>query len=166
MEAFIIGGFIIVIVILTLVFIQLRGLKQENRYLQNDIDQGIQSHFRNFGGLMSEHTASQFGQMEQRIQSLELANEQKLEQIRHTVQEQLQNIQSENNKKLDEMRKTVDEQLHKTLEEKMNQSFRVVSERLEQVYRGLGEMQVLAEGVGDLKKVLSLFQMDRILYQC
>ena len=72
-------------------------------------------------------------------------------------------MQAENGKKLDEMRKTVDERLEKSLEDKMNKSFALVSQRLEQVYKGLGEMQNLATGVGDLKKVLSNVKTRGIL---
>lgn len=102
-------------------------------------------------------------QMEQRIQSLEKLNEQKLEAIRVSMEQRLQYLQEDNNRRLDEMRKTVDEKLQKTLEETMTQSFRLVNERLEQVYKGLGEMQTLASGVGDLKKVLSNVKTRGIL---
>jgi len=78
-----------------------------------------------------------------------------LTEIRETVEKKLTNLQEDNSKKLEEMRKTVDEKLHKTLEERLGQSFKIVSERLEAVQKGLGEMQNLANGVGDLKKVLS-----------
>ena len=74
-----------------------------------------------------------------------------------------QHIQEDNNKQIDEMRKTVDKKLQQTLEEKMTQSFALVNERLEQVYKGLGEMQTLASGVGDLKKVLSNVKTRGIL---
>lgn len=82
-------------------------------------------------------------------------NEQKLDKLRETVEIKLMAIQSDNTKKLDEMRITVDEKLHATLEKRLGESFQLVSERLEQVHKGLGEMQQLASGVGDLKKVLS-----------
>src|SRR5699024_8491182 len=80
---------------------------------------------------------------------------QNLENIRTTVDKNLRAMQEDNNKKLDDMRQIVDEKLQKTLSERMNESFRLVNERLEQVYKGLGEMQTLAQGVGDLKKVLT-----------
>lgn len=78
-----------------------------------------------------------------------------LERIRETVAKQLDNVRSENTKQLDAMRQTVDEKLQTTLNKRLNESFAQVSTRLEQVYKGLGEMQTLTEGVGDLKKVLS-----------
>ena len=82
-------------------------------------------------------------------------NEQQLSGIRSTVENRLSAMQEDNAAKLEQMRKTVDERLEKTLETRLGQSFKMVSERLEQVYKGLGEMQTLAAGVGDLKKVLS-----------
>lgn len=81
--------------------------------------------------------------------------EQKLENVRTTMEKQLTSLQEDNSKKLEQMRATVDEKLQKTLEDRIGQSFQLVSDRLEQVYKGLGEMQTLATGVGDLKKVLS-----------
>lgn len=78
-----------------------------------------------------------------------------LEAVRGTVQERLKALQDENTLKLDQIRHTVDEQLQSTLEKRLGESFKIVSERLEQVHRGLGEMQTLANGVGDLKKLLS-----------
>lgn len=96
-----------------------------------------------------------FMRMEERFKTYESINEQKLEAIRQSVEKKLTMISEDNSKRLDEMRRTVDEKLQKTLEDKMNQSFKLVSERLEQVHKSMGEMQSLAVGVGDLKKVLS-----------
>lgn len=101
--------------------------------------------------------------MEERLRSLEKTNEQKIENLRNTISTSLENIRKDNNEKLESMRKTVDEKLEKTLETKMTESFKLVSERLEQVYKGLGEMQTLASGVGDLKKVLSNVKTRGIL---
>ncbi len=74
---------------------------------------------------------------------------------RETLEQRLEKLQQDNAAKLEQMRQTVDEKLHATLEQRLSESFKQVSERLEQVHKGLGEMQVLAAGVGDLKKVLS-----------
>ncbi len=82
-------------------------------------------------------------------------NESKLEALRQTVADQLRTLQEDNSRKLDQMRAVVDEKLQSTLEKRLGESFRQVSERLEQVYKGLGEMRSLATGVGDLKKVLT-----------
>ncbi len=82
-------------------------------------------------------------------------NTQLLEGIRATIQNRLQGMQEDNAKQLEKMRMTVDEKLQKTLDERITQSFQLVNERLQEVYKGLGEMKTLANGVGDLKKVLS-----------
>ncbi|VXC28845.1 DNA recombination protein RmuC homolog [Burkholderia sp. 8Y] len=83
------------------------------------------------------------------------ANDRRLTEVRATLEARLKDIEANNAAKLEEMRRTVDEKLHATLEQRLGESFRLVSERLEQVHRGLGEMQSLAAGVGDLKKVLT-----------
>jgi DNA recombination protein RmuC len=82
-------------------------------------------------------------------------NDQKLEYIRKTVELRLESLQKDNAEKLEKMRATVDEKLQSTLEKRLGESFKMVSERLETVHKGLGEMQSLATGVGDLKRVLS-----------
>ncbi|MGN0602224.1 MAG: DNA recombination protein RmuC [Oscillospiraceae bacterium] len=112
---------------------------------------------------MGEAVSAQMKNLENRFKTLEANNEQKLEAMRGTISKQLNYIQEDNNKKLDEIRTTVDDKLQKTLEDKMNRSFKLVSERLEEVYKGLGEMQNLATGVGDLKKVLSNVKTRGIL---
>lgn len=97
-----------------------------------------------------------------------------LNSIKNTMEARLESMQKDNQTKLDQMRQTVDEKLQKTLDERLGQSFSTVSERLEQVYKGLGEMRLLATGVGDLKKVLTNvktrgtmgeIQLSRILEQ-
>jgi DNA recombination protein RmuC len=93
--------------------------------------------------------------LDQRTQAALAQQEQKLEAMRQTMESRLRSIQADNNQKLDEMRATVNEKLQKTLEERIGHSFQLVSARLEEVYKGLGEMQTLAAGVGDLKRVLS-----------
>ena len=114
-------------------------------------------------GALQQTVTDQLRQLDERFKSFALQNEQKLDNIRTTVENRLSAIQDDNNKKLEQMRATVDEKLQKTLEDRISQSFRVVSERLEQVYKGLGEMQTLATGVGDLKKVLSNVKTRGIL---
>ena len=92
---------------------------------------------------------------ERRIKELTESNEARIEKLRNTLDEQLRSLQEANEKKLDQMRQTVDEKLQNTLEKRLAESFKIVSERLETVQRGLGEMQGLATGVGDLKRVLT-----------
>lgn len=101
--------------------------------------------------------------VETRMKNSAVESEQKLENIRTTMETRISSMQADNAKKLDEMRHTVDEKLQKTLDEKLRQSFSRVSEQLESVYKGLGEMQTLAAGVGDLKKVLSNVKTRGIL---
>ena len=97
----------------------------------------------------------QLGQFEKRLHGFTAETAQSLENIRAAVDKNLRALQEDNNRKLDDMRRIVDEKLQKTLSDRMNESFKLVNERLEQVYKGLGEMQTLAQGVGDLKKVLT-----------
>ena len=100
---------------------------------------------------IAELTAAQQAQFEAVRKTLDS----KLESLRSSVGEQLDKVRQDNAVKLEEMRRTVDEKLHDTLEKRLGESFKQVSERLEQVHKGLGEMQALAVGVGDLKKVLT-----------
>lgn len=102
-------------------------------------------------------------EMNTRISEMSRENGEKLEVIRQTTETRIQNLTEENTRQLDKMRETVDEKLQKTLEDRIGQSFKLVSERLEQVYEGLGEMKTLANGVGDLKKVLSNVKTRGIL---
>ena len=105
--------------------------------------------------LLQRAVSDNMKQLDSQLQSLTLLSEQKLDDIRSTVSGRLDALREDNRTQLEQMRQTVDEKLQKTLEDRISQSFRMVSERLEQVYKGLGEMQNLAAGVGDLKKVLS-----------
>jgi DNA recombination protein RmuC len=91
------------------------------------------------------------GQLHQLMQR----NTEGMDTLRHTIETRLASIQTDNSQKLEQMRQTVDEKLHNTLEQRLGESFQRVSEQLERVHAGLGEMQTLASGVGDLKKVLS-----------
>ncbi len=101
--------------------------------------------------------------MNTRISSMAVENEQKLENIRQTMEKRMSELTQDNRIQLEKMRETVDEKLQKTLEDRISQSFMTVNDRLEQVYKGLGEMQTLAQGVGDLKKVLSNVKTRGIL---
>lgn len=111
---------------------------------------------------------------DQKFSALQSGNEEKLELMRGTLETKIVAMQTGNEKKLDEMRATVDEKLQKTLESRLGESFKLVSERLEAVHKGLGDMQQLATGVGDLKKVLTNvktrgvfgeYQLENILEQ-
>lgn len=106
-------------------------------------------------GEMRRSQSDQLGSIAQRIQELTASNTLGLETLRSTIDVQLKHLQESNEKKLDQMRETVDEKLQSTLEKRLGESFKLVSERLEAVQHGLGEMQNLAAGVGDLKRMLT-----------
>ena len=97
----------------------------------------------------------QLDSFSKQLMAMARLNEEKLETMRKTLESQLRSLQEDNARKLEQMRATVDEKLQSTLDKRLGESFKQVSERLEQVYRGLGEMRTLASGVGDLKKVLT-----------
>ena len=91
----------------------------------------------------------------EQLRALSQSNDQRMAEVRTTVEQKLTAIQLDNEKKLEQMRATVDEKLHATLEQRLGESFKQVADRLEQVHRGLGEMQLLAKDVGSLNRVLS-----------
>ncbi|HXA47596.1 MAG TPA: DNA recombination protein RmuC [Burkholderiaceae bacterium] len=93
--------------------------------------------------------------LNQTLASLTESNAQRLLEVRATLEAKIKELQTDNGARLEEMRKTVDEKLHATLEQRLGESFKLVSDRLEKVHQGLGEMQQLAIGVGDLKRVLT-----------
>ncbi len=122
----------------------------------------VQSSVKNMGDMLSQSQRESMEMQSRRLAELNkqfartsMDIEQRLENIRISMEKKVSNMTEENNRQLTEMRNTVDEKLQKTLEERIGRSFRQVSESLQQVTRGLGEMQNLAAGVGDLKKVLS-----------
>jgi len=146
-----------------------RGLKEElarsraelgfgSKALREEIGNSLKGFTDSVGKQMAGTSQLQVSQSEllvKQLQTLTTANEQRMDKMREGVDAQLKAIQEDNGKKLEEMRKTVDEKLHETLEKRLGESFKLVSDRLEQVHKGLGEMQTLASGVGDLKRVLT-----------
>ncbi len=125
--------------------------RKENHVLFGQLADGI-------GQRMSEIATQQKNQMEtftKKLGEMTVNVERQQEALRGKLDEKLGELRKDNSKKLDEMRKTVDEKLQGTLEKRLGESFKQVSDRLEQVHRGLGEMQTLATGVGDLKRVLT-----------
>lgn len=145
-------------------------IRNEQSALRQELSSSTQMSVKNLGDMIASsqnaYAISQsksLAQLEERLKTFSLTNEQQLDNIRHSVENRLNYIQEDNNKKIEEMRKTVDERLQQSIEEKINRSFSLVNERLEQVYKGLGEMQSLAVGVGDLKKVLSNVKTRGIL---
>ena len=128
-----------------------RGDREEQVQALDRLAQTLASQVSQLGTQQGQ----QLERFAQQLVHLTQSNEQRFEQLRQAVESRLGAIQADNANKLEEMRKTVDEKLHATLEQRLGDSFRLVSERLEQVHKGLGEMQTLAAGVGDLKKVLT-----------
>lgn len=122
----------------------LEELKKELRHTKEEL-------VSNIGGKIVDNTTIQ----QTSITNLTNLNETKLENIRKSVEEKLQAIQKDNGEKLEKMRITVDEKLQSTLEKRLSESFKIVSNNLESVQKGLGEMQTLAKGVGDLKNVFT-----------
>lgn len=120
------------------------GLEKDFRIMREDLDRGLKNTREEINNVLGN-----------RIEKFSQINEQKLESIRKTVEDKLYSIQKDNAEKLESMRATVDEKLHATLEKRLSESFKLIDSRLESVYKGLGEMQTLAVGVGDLKKVLT-----------
>lgn len=108
-----------------------------------------------FAQTLQGQLASMAHVQHERLSTLTQSNEQRLDAVRTTLEQRLELLRNDNAQKLEQMRATVDEKLHATLELRLGESFKQVSDRLEQVHRGLGEMQSLATGVGDLKKVLT-----------
>jgi DNA recombination protein RmuC len=183
-------GLAIIIILLVIVLLKLtffnksadnRKIDEQLEKLKNEINNEIkssrqetilllQSSMKDLGELNVNFQRQSAESQDKRLLSLNeqfknfnMQSEQKLDNIRNTMENRIQTMQIENSKKLDQMRETVDEKLQKTLEERISKSFNLVSERLEQVYKGLGEMQTLAIGVGDLKKVLSNVKTRGIL---
>lgn len=125
--------------------------REENNINSRHLREETNSSLKSFGTMMQNRMDSFQAQMN----NLNSMNETKLEKIRETVEQKLSAIQADNNQKLEKMRETVDEKLHATLQTRLDDSFKIVSERLELVHKGLGEMQSLANGVCDLKRVLT-----------
>lgn len=139
-----------------------RELREEMYRSRQETIGMVQSSVKNMGDMLSQAQRESMELQSRRLSELNkqfartsMDIEQRLENIRISMEKKVSNMTEENNRQLAEMRNTVDEKLQKTLEDRIGRSFRQVSESLQQVTRGLGEMQNLAAGVGDLKKVLS-----------
>ncbi len=128
-----------------------RQTRQEFSYSLNLSSESIQTRLMENIRLQKD----QLDSFSKQLVAIAKLNEDKIEAARQTIASQLRNLQADNNAKLEQIRATVDEKLQHTLEKRLSESFKQVSERLEQVYLGLGEMRRLASGVGDLKKVLT-----------
>lgn len=145
-------------------------LSTQDRQQRQEITNSMQNNFSTLSKVIVENLSNNSQSqssillgMEERLKTFSVENEQKLAQIRSTIEKRLDKIQEQNNVKLDEMRTIVTDKLNQTIDRRMTESFKIVNDRLEQVYKGLGEMQSLAVGVGDLKKVLSNVKTRGIL---
>ena len=139
-EIVLIGVVAVMAVILIIVLTRISGMEREIRESRRETAQTL---------------AQSYASINQALADDELATEQRLEYLRSTMESRLISIQNDNNRQLERMRVTVDEKLQTTLDEKLSRSFDSVRRSLQEVYKGLGEMQNLAAGVGDLKKILT-----------
>ncbi len=128
-----------------------QAVRQENNHNFSSLQQNLLTQLTSGAGLQQAQLDSLLGQ----LRHFSSANLEQLEKIRATLEAKIADLQQDNGRRLEQMRQTVDEKLHATLETRLGESFKLVSERLEKVHQGLGEMQQLAQGVGDLKRVLS-----------
>ena len=131
------------------------AMAEQNYTAIRSVSETLQTSVQSMSTTLAQGQSGQQQILTQRLQSLEAANTQKLEELRKTLAENMTALQAENAKKLDEIRHTVDEQLQDALQKRVTESFKAVNDQLEQVYKGLGEMQNLAADVGSLKQVLS-----------
>ena len=131
------------------------AVAQQNYAAIRSVSETLQTAVQGMSTTLGQGQDSQQRILEQRLRSLEQANTQQMEQLRQAVTQSMATLQAENARKLDEIRHTVDEQLQDALQKRVTESFKAVNQQLEQVYKGLGEMQSLAADVGGLKQVLS-----------
>ena len=131
------------------------AIAQQNYAAIRSVSETLQTAVQGMSTTLGQGQDSQQRILERRLQSLEQANNQQMEQLRRAMVESMTALQAENTRKLDEIRHTVDEQLQDALQKRVTESFKAVNQQLEQVYKGLGEMQSLAADVGGLKQVLS-----------
>ncbi len=156
MEQIVLAGILLVLLLQVVLLLRFRhpddsGMRQEIRDNRSELNSTLSQFQHAMTGQLTQIAQLQNAQ----LATLSEASERRLTEMRNTLENKLRDIQTDNAAKLEQIRKTVDEKLHQTLETRLGQSFKLVSERLEQVHKGLGEMQSLAAGVGDLKKVLT-----------
>ena len=123
------------------------ALTEQNYAAIRSVSDTLQSAVQSMSATLAQGQDAQQRQLTQRLQSLEQTNTQKLDELRRTLAESMTALQAENTRKLDEIRHTVDEQLQDALQKRVTESFKAVNDQLEQVYKGLGEMQSLAADV-------------------
>ena len=148
LEYAILGGVVIIFVLMIIFVMRLLGVEREVRESRRETAQTL---------------SQNYAAVNQALSDSELATGQNLEYLRASLERRLTAMQDDNNRNLERMRQTVDEKLQSTLDDKLSRSFESVRQSLQEVYRGLGEMQTLASGVGDLKKVLTNVKSRGIL---
>lgn len=155
MDYLLLGGIIIIVVLLIVNLMAVGASRKET--ISN-----VQSTMKNMSDVLSDNQkfsveiqSQRLLEMTRQFESMALGNEQKLDNIRTTMETRISSLQDDNNKKLEQMRNTVDEKLQQTLEDRITKSFQIVNEQLDKVNKSFGEMQNLATGVGDLKRVLT-----------
>ena len=131
------------------------AMAEQNYTAIRSVSETLQAAVQNMSATLAQGQNGQQQILTQRLQSLEASNTQKLDELRKTMAASMTALRGENARKLDEIRHTVDEQLQDALQKRVSESFKTVNQQLEQVYKGLGEMQTLAADVGGLKQVLS-----------
>lgn len=157
---------LVVLIILLILIVRPRHGQVDSQILaltqaQERLDRNVQNELRGTRAELAQNLtkimeieASQLAALRIEIGRFGQSNDQKMEQLRETVDRKLRELQTDNAARLEQIRKTVDDKLHETLEKRLGESFKLVGDRLEQVQAGLGEMRTLAAGVGDLKRVL------------
>lgn len=154
------------ILLIVAIIVLIRGKSDNSSVICDEIDRAV----RNFGDIVSRNQkeigkmqSERLAQIENRTDELKNTLDKRLDVLREENTKAIDKLRQENSEQLMNIRKTVDEKLQETLENRISKSFKLVSERLEEVYKGLGEMQNLSRGVGDLKKVLSNVKTRGIL---
>ncbi len=149
------GGLVVVIVLLVVNLMAIGSSRKETTAT-------VQNTIKNMSDIMSDNQKFTIDVQSQRLveltrqfEAMAIGNEQKLDNIRTTMETRIASLQEDNNRKLEQMRHTVDEKLQQTLEDRITKSFQIVNEQLDKVNKSFGEMQNLATGVGDLKRVLT-----------
>ncbi|HKK94909.1 MAG TPA: DNA recombination protein RmuC [Anaerovoracaceae bacterium] len=159
MEYILLSIVIVLLFLAILLLFKINGLEKKITDSNNVNNSKVDSYFKNYGNLVADNQRNMADLQDRRLSELNTS----FNKMRIENEQKLTYLTSENNRQLENIRKNVDEKLQKTLDERLSQSFKLVNERLEQVYKGLGEMQTIATNVGDLKKVLSNVKTRGIL---
>lgn len=155
MDYLLLGGIVAIIVLLIVNLIAVGSSRKETINSVQQTMKNMSDIFSDNQKFTVEIQSQRLLELTRQFESMSRSNEQKLENIRTTMETRISSLQDDNNKKLEQMRNTVDEKLQQTLEDRITKSFQIVNEQLDKVNKSFGEMQTLATGVGDLKRVLT-----------